>query len=176
MRIDILTLFPEMFEPLKSSILGRALEKELFELNLIDIREFSLDKHKKVDDYVFGGWYKEAECTNVWDFATDEVTGNITLYAQWTAKSLVNYRTTCLPIYEVTLNPDGGTIADNEWGYDNTTGYYTKEALECASKVKDIDIKLWDTAEIIDMVKKIDSSIILEYLGYSKDMVIERAN
>ena len=55
MRIDILTLFPEMFEPLKLSILGRALEKELFELNLIDIRQFSLDKHKKVDDYVFGG-------------------------------------------------------------------------------------------------------------------------
>ena len=55
MRIDILTLFPEMFEPLKSSILGRALEKDLFELNLINIRYFSLDKHKKVDDYVFGG-------------------------------------------------------------------------------------------------------------------------
>ena len=55
MKIDILTLFPEMFEPLKSSILGRALEKNLFELNLIDIRNFSLDKHKKVDDYVFGG-------------------------------------------------------------------------------------------------------------------------
>ena len=55
MRIDILTLFPEMFEPLKSSILGRALQNDLFELNLIDIREFSLDKHKKVDDYVFGG-------------------------------------------------------------------------------------------------------------------------
>ena len=55
MRIDILTLFPDMFEPLKSSILGRALENDLFELNLIDIREFSLDKHKKVDDYVFGG-------------------------------------------------------------------------------------------------------------------------
>ena len=55
MKIDILTLFPEMFEPLKSSILGRALEKNLFELNLIDIRSFSLDKHKKVDDYIFGG-------------------------------------------------------------------------------------------------------------------------
>lgn len=55
MKIDILTLFPEMFAPLKESILGRALEKELFTLNLIDIREFSLDKHKKVDDYVFGG-------------------------------------------------------------------------------------------------------------------------
>lgn len=55
MKIDILTLFPEMFEPLKASILGRALEKNLFELNLINIRDFSLDKHKKVDDYVFGG-------------------------------------------------------------------------------------------------------------------------
>ncbi|MBQ7352341.1 MAG: tRNA (guanosine(37)-N1)-methyltransferase TrmD [Clostridia bacterium] len=55
MRIDILTLFPEMFEPLKESILGRALEKDLFQLNLINIRDFSLDKHKKVDDYIFGG-------------------------------------------------------------------------------------------------------------------------
>lgn len=55
MKIDILTLFPEMFEPLKESILGRALDNKLFELNLINIRDFSLDKHKKVDDYVFGG-------------------------------------------------------------------------------------------------------------------------
>lgn len=55
MRIDILTLFPEMFEPLKQSILGRAQEKNIFELNLINIRDFSLDKHKKTDDYVFGG-------------------------------------------------------------------------------------------------------------------------
>lgn len=55
MRIDILTLFPEMFEVLKSSIIGRALANELFELNLINIRDFSLDKHKKTDDYVFGG-------------------------------------------------------------------------------------------------------------------------
>ena len=55
MKIDILTLFPEMFVPLQESILGRALENELFELNLINIRDFSLDKHKKVDDYVFGG-------------------------------------------------------------------------------------------------------------------------
>ena len=40
MKIDILTLFPEMFAPLKSSMLGRALENNLFELNLIDIRDF----------------------------------------------------------------------------------------------------------------------------------------
>ena len=55
MKIDILTLFPEMFEPLKSSIIGRALENECFDLNLINIRDFSNNKHKKVDDYVFGG-------------------------------------------------------------------------------------------------------------------------
>lgn len=45
--------------------------------------------------YTFGGWYKEAGCTNVWDFATDVVTGNITLYAQWTEKALTRYRTDC---------------------------------------------------------------------------------
>lgn len=55
MKIDILTLFPEMFEPLRQSILGRAVKQGLFEINLINIRDFSLDKHKKVDDYVFGG-------------------------------------------------------------------------------------------------------------------------
>lgn len=55
MKIDILTLFPEMFSSLKESILGRAIEKGLFEINLINIRDFSLDKHKKVDDYIFGG-------------------------------------------------------------------------------------------------------------------------
>lgn len=55
MKIDILTLFPEMFEPLNASIMGRAKEKNIYELNLINIRDFSLDKHKKTDDYVFGG-------------------------------------------------------------------------------------------------------------------------
>lgn len=55
MKIDILTLFPEMFEPLKQSILGRALENNLIEINLINIRDFSKDKHKKVDDTPYGG-------------------------------------------------------------------------------------------------------------------------
>lgn len=55
MKIDILTLFPEMFSALRESILGRALDNNAFELNLINIRDFSLDKHKKVDDYIFGG-------------------------------------------------------------------------------------------------------------------------
>lgn len=55
MKIDILTLFPEMFEALKQSILGRAIENNLIEINLINIRDFSKDKHKKVDDTPYGG-------------------------------------------------------------------------------------------------------------------------
>lgn len=55
MKIDILTLFPEMFEPLKQSILRRAIENNLIEINLINIRDFSKDKHKKVDDTPYGG-------------------------------------------------------------------------------------------------------------------------
>ena len=55
MKIDILTLFPEMFAPLKTSLIGKAVEKDLVELNIIDFREFSKNKHKKVDDYPFGG-------------------------------------------------------------------------------------------------------------------------
>ena len=55
MKIDILTLFPESFSYLNSSILKRAQESGKIEINLIDIREFSKDKHKKCDDYPFGG-------------------------------------------------------------------------------------------------------------------------
>ena len=55
MRIDILTLFPESFEPLKQSIIGRAVEKNIIDINLINIRDFSKDKHKKVDNTPYGG-------------------------------------------------------------------------------------------------------------------------
>ena len=52
--------------------------------------------------YTFGGWYKEAGCTNAWDFSTDTVTADTTLYAKWT------------PItYTVTLDANGGTIDGN---------------------------------------------------------------
>ncbi len=55
MKFDVLTLFPEMFEPLNSSIIGRAIEKNLIQINLINIRDFSKDKHKKVDVTPYGG-------------------------------------------------------------------------------------------------------------------------
>ena len=55
MKFDVLTLFPEMFEILNQSIIGKAIEKELININLINIRDFSKDKHKKVDDTPYGG-------------------------------------------------------------------------------------------------------------------------
>ena len=55
MKIDILTLFPEMFTPLKTSIIGRAVDSGKLEINVHDIRDYTLDKHKKCDDSPFGG-------------------------------------------------------------------------------------------------------------------------
>lgn len=55
MKFDVLTLFPEMFNNLKQSIIGRAQEKELIDINLVNIRDFSTNKHKKVDDTPYGG-------------------------------------------------------------------------------------------------------------------------
>ena len=55
MRIDILTLFPNMFAPLKESIIDRAVKGNKIEINIINIRDYSKDKHKKCDDYTFGG-------------------------------------------------------------------------------------------------------------------------
>ena len=52
------------------------------------------------EGYTFGGWYKEAACTNAWDFANDTVTAATTLYAKWTA------------VYEVTYKVVGGTWSD----------------------------------------------------------------
>lgn len=55
MQFDVLTLFPEMFAPIETSILGKAQEKNKISINIINIRDFSKDKHKKVDDTPYGG-------------------------------------------------------------------------------------------------------------------------
>lgn len=55
MKIDILTLFPEMFDVFNHSMIGRAQEKEILSINAVNIRDYSRDKHKKVDDYPYGG-------------------------------------------------------------------------------------------------------------------------
>jgi tRNA (guanine37-N1)-methyltransferase len=56
MRIDIITIFPEMFQgPFNHSIIKRAQEKNLVEIHLHQLRDFTNDKHRKVDDYAFSG-------------------------------------------------------------------------------------------------------------------------
>ena len=55
MKFDVLTLFPEMFVSMEQSIIGRAMKNQLLEINLTNIRDFSKDKHKKVDDTPYGG-------------------------------------------------------------------------------------------------------------------------
>jgi tRNA (guanine37-N1)-methyltransferase len=56
MRIDIITVLPELLEsPLNHSIVKRAREKNLVEINIINLRDFTTDKYKSVDDYAFGG-------------------------------------------------------------------------------------------------------------------------
>ncbi|MGG5315805.1 tRNA (guanosine(37)-N1)-methyltransferase TrmD [Enterococcus sp. AZ072] len=56
MRIDVLTLFPRMFEgPMSESIIGKAVEKNLLEINVHNFRDYSENKHQQVDDYPYGG-------------------------------------------------------------------------------------------------------------------------
>lgn len=55
MKIDIVTLFPDMFEPLRTSLIGKAVDKSALEINFINIRDYSDSKHKKVDDYPYSG-------------------------------------------------------------------------------------------------------------------------
>ena len=55
MKFDILTLFPEMFTPIELSMIGRAEKNGLVSFNIVNIRDYSQDKHKKTDDTPFGG-------------------------------------------------------------------------------------------------------------------------
>ena len=56
MKIKVLTLFPELFEsPLKSSLIGKAIEREVIRVETINLRDYAKDKHKQTDDYPFGG-------------------------------------------------------------------------------------------------------------------------
>ncbi len=55
MRFTVLTIFPEMFTPLKESIIKRAQEANLIQIKLVDFRDYALSKHKNVDDVPYGG-------------------------------------------------------------------------------------------------------------------------
>lgn len=55
MNIHVMTLFPEMFESLKLSILGRAIKNNIINIEAVNIRDYAFNKHNKVDDYTYGG-------------------------------------------------------------------------------------------------------------------------
>ncbi|MEO2848253.1 tRNA (guanosine(37)-N1)-methyltransferase TrmD, partial [Lacticaseibacillus paracasei] len=55
MQIDVLSLFPNMFEPLRESMIGKAIERELLNFDVVDYRSYSHDKHHHVDDTPYGG-------------------------------------------------------------------------------------------------------------------------
>ena len=55
MKIDILTLFPEMFSAMQESILGRAQKENKIQIQIVNLRDYTEDKHLKCDDYPFGG-------------------------------------------------------------------------------------------------------------------------
>ena len=55
MKIDILTIFPEMFDATNASLIGKAKEKKLLDIKCHNIRDYTTNKHNKVDEYIFGG-------------------------------------------------------------------------------------------------------------------------
>ncbi|GMA70469.1 hypothetical protein GCM10025879_17150 [Leuconostoc litchii] len=55
MRIDVLSLFPDMFAPMRQSIIGKAIDKGSLDFEVTDFRDFTENKHNNVDDYPFGG-------------------------------------------------------------------------------------------------------------------------
>ena len=80
MKIDIITLHPDMFAPLQSSIIGRAQENGIVEVNLINLRDFGLGRYRQVDDTPYGGGAGMVLRADVMKAAVDSV---------WTERSKV---------------------------------------------------------------------------------------
>ena len=73
MRVDLITIFPDYFTPLKLSLFGKAQEAGLVEVEIHDLRAFTLDKHKTVDDAPYGGGPGMVMSPVVWGDAIDSV-------------------------------------------------------------------------------------------------------
>jgi tRNA (guanine37-N1)-methyltransferase len=72
-RIDIVTIFPEYLEPLRAALLGRAIERGVLQLDVHDLRRWTYDVHKAVDDSPYGGGPGMVMKPNVWGDALDEL-------------------------------------------------------------------------------------------------------
>ena len=73
MRLDVVTIFPEYLEPLRTALLGRAAERGLVQLQVHDLRTWTHDVHKAVDDSPYGGGPGMVMKPAVWGAALDEV-------------------------------------------------------------------------------------------------------
>jgi tRNA (guanine37-N1)-methyltransferase len=73
MRIDVLTIFPEYLEPLRAALLGKAIAKELISVDVHDLRDYTHDVHKAVDDSPYGGGPGMVMKPQVWGEALDAV-------------------------------------------------------------------------------------------------------
>ncbi|RVW03657.1 tRNA (guanosine(37)-N1)-methyltransferase TrmD [Rhodococcus spongiicola] len=73
MRLDVVTIFPEYLEPLRAALLGKAIDKELISVGVHDLRRWTHDVHKSVDDSPYGGGPGMVMKPTVWGDALDEV-------------------------------------------------------------------------------------------------------
>ena len=75
-------------------------------------------KSPSLADHDFGGWYKEAACTNIWNFATENVTKNTTLYAKWTPTTTIPLAKAEVTSSPIAPTPASGSVYDYDaWGY-----------------------------------------------------------
>ncbi|PTR40533.1 tRNA (guanine37-N(1)-) methyltransferase [Rhodococcus sp. OK611] len=75
MRLDVITIFPEYLEPLRTALLGKAIDKGLISVGVHDLRDWTHDVHKAVDDSPYGGGPGMVMKPTVWGEAMDEVLG-----------------------------------------------------------------------------------------------------
>ena len=75
MRVDVITIFPAYLEPLRTALVGRALDRGLLELGVHDLRDWTDDVHQAVDDAPFGGGPGMVMRPDVWGAAIDQVAG-----------------------------------------------------------------------------------------------------
>lgn len=73
MRLDVVTIFPEYLDPLRHALLGKAIEQDLLQVGVHDLRQWATDRHKSVDDSPFGGGPGMVMKPTVWGPALDDV-------------------------------------------------------------------------------------------------------